>query len=177
MQKSARDFQQPFPSARKCSDQGMAAVEQIDDAKHSFGSLCEQARGEVVEHRVKPEVFLRRETIVERLILEHEADASPHFIRIGENVKTRHGRFTCGGPQQCRQNFDRGRLSGSVWSKKTENLARFDLELDIVYSRNRAKCLDQIFDVDDVHSRETVPRYQTQDLTNVQFPMRNSQPK
>ena len=56
--------------------------------------IAEKSGRQIVEHGVKPEVLLRGETIVERLILEYQANAAPDFVGFCCYVIARYTRFT-----------------------------------------------------------------------------------
>src|SRR5204863_2422627 len=96
-------------------------------------------RRKILAHRVAPCDFLRREAIVERLILEYAADALPHFIWSGDNVEARDGSSAACRFQKGREDLDRRGFSSSVRPQKTKDLTRLHIELNTVNRRNVAE--------------------------------------
>ena len=151
MQKAPRDFQPPLHSARECSNDGMAAVKQVNQPKYILNPGIEDARGKIVEHGVEPEILLGGETVVERLVLEDEADTASNVVWRGQHIETCHrGLAACRLQEGCKD-LDGSGFSCAIGSKEAEDLSRLNLELDVVYGSDRAELLNQIFHVDDVH--------------------------
>src|SRR5438094_922942 len=100
---------------------------------------------------MKPQVLLRGEAIVQRLVLKHETDALPYLIRLRNNVKARDGSFTACWFQKSGEDLDRRGFSRSIRSQKAKDLPGLHVQLNAIDGRNGAEFLDQVFHMNDVH--------------------------
>src|SRR2546427_11285600 len=88
---------------------------------------------------MKPQVLLRGEAVVERLVLKYEADALPHLIWHRNNVEACDGSFTASWFQKSGEDLDRRGFSRSIRPQKAKDLSGLDIELNTVDSRNRSE--------------------------------------
>src|SRR5205807_7058654 len=87
VRETASNFQPSFHSAGKSPSQRVAPVDEVDETQHIFDSFGKETRREIIEHGMKPQILLRGEAIVKRLILKHQANDLHHFIRVRNNVQ------------------------------------------------------------------------------------------
>src|SRR5207249_7251045 len=94
VKQAASDLESALHAAGERANQGIPAFSKIDELQYAVCSFSEKSGRQIVEHGVKPEVLLRGETIVERLILEYQANAAPDFVGFCCYVIARYTRFT-----------------------------------------------------------------------------------
>jgi len=147
------DFQTACHPAGELRHEVVAAVAQVDELEHARDALVDLAAGHAVEHRVEAEVLLRREPVVEGLVLEDEADVAAHRLRSCRNVKAGDRDAPGRRPQERAQHVDRRRLAGAIRPQEREHLALTDIEADPVHSGELAKPSREVTDLDHVASR------------------------
>ena len=81
VQQRAGDLQTARHPAGELRDEVVAAVAQVDELEHAGDALVDLVAGHAVEDGVEAEVLLGGELVVERLLLEDEADVAPHRLR------------------------------------------------------------------------------------------------
>src|SRR5436309_14163139 len=139
----------------------MSPVNEIDETQYIFNSLGKEGRRQIIEHRVEPQVFLRGQAIVERLVLEYKADALPHFIWLGYNVEAGDRSSAASWFQKRRKDLDRRGFSSSVRPQKAKDLTRLHIELNTVNGCNVAEFLHQVFHMNDIHEHLMIIRLLT----------------
>ena len=104
---------------------------------------------DAVELGVELEVLLGGQVLVEGLVLEDEADASPHSQPVGRPRRTRRraARPAVGAMQRA-QHRDRRRLAGAVGPEEPERLAGCDVERDPAHGLDVVVALDEVGDLD-----------------------------
>jgi hypothetical protein len=91
------------------------------------------AHRDAVEVGEVAEVVERRQAIVEAAVAaEHMPDPPADLAGIGCRIDAQHASRPRCGEQQRREDLDRRRLAGAVWSEQSEELAALDLEADPV---------------------------------------------
>jgi hypothetical protein len=98
---------------------------------------------------VQIEVLACRELLVERGILEDEADPRAHRRRIVRDVDPRDASIAGGGPQEGAEDADRRGLPGTVRTEEAEHLILLDREIDPADRLELAVLLDEASDLDD----------------------------
>jgi len=86
---------------------------------------------------VEVEILVYREAIVERGLLEHNAQAAPCLQGLGDDIDAADARGSAVGPEDGAENVEQGRLAGAVRSEQREQLVAADREAHIV-QRERA---------------------------------------
>jgi hypothetical protein len=90
-----------------------------------FDQLVGAAPCIIAAHAAQPaeqhEVLPAGEGYIEGGVLPGEPDACPYLGRLSGDVVSRHKCLTGGGPQQCGQDLDDGRLAGAVMAKQSAN--------------------------------------------------------
>src|SRR5262245_39236855 len=71
---------------------------------------------------------------MKRVIFGHVPNPSPHFIRLKEDVETRHANRSRAGRNETGKNSQDRAFSCSVWAKQAHNFTPADLERHPIYS-------------------------------------------
>ena len=107
---------------------------------------CRRARqaiaGQAVQPRIKADVLVHRQQLVQREPLRHVADAPLHALGIAADVDAINRGAAGGRSQQAAEHADRGGLAGAIAAKKSEHLAATDVErhpIDGLESAERAR--------------------------------------
>ena len=79
---------------------------------------------------MKDQVFLSRQSVVERRVLKHHADGLPDLIRLREDIETGQDRAAASRRQKCGQDVDRGGLARAIGPEEAEEFTLFHLEID-----------------------------------------------
>ena len=78
----------------------------------------------------KYEIFVNGEFQIEGRALRQITDLRLHLAGVRQHIQPVHGDGAFVGVQVAGQNFDGGRLSGTVGTEQPDNLARCDVEGD-----------------------------------------------
>ena len=149
VEKPPRDFQASLHAAGKGADQGVPSIDEVHHGQNLIGSSLEEIFWNVVQHRVKPQVFPCRHAFVERLVLEYKPDALPNFVRRDRDVVAGECRFASAGFQECGENLDGCGFAGAVRPEESEDFACLNAEIDSVDGSELAELLEKILDPDD----------------------------
>jgi len=142
----------------------------VDEALRVFGKTRRSARkayvrqvwglvdprpeirsGETVKRTPEIQIVTRREVLVDRNLLGHDAEgALDHFGRTPDVLAADEDPASV-GLQNPTDHVDRGGLAGAVGAEKTEDLALGDVERNVVHRDQRVEALAQSLDAD--HSR------------------------
>ncbi len=133
------------------------AVGELDQGQHLVDALPADGARDAVDEGVELEVLAPGELVVERWVLEHQADALPYSGRVEGHVDAGHSRSPGGRCQQRAEDRDRRRLSGAVRPQKTKDLAGTDFEVDPLDRLELAVSLHQARSLNDrvTHSIHT----------------------
>ena len=102
----------------------------------------------VVESRREVEHFARRQSLHRRAALEHDPDASVELAALTLGVVAEHGDLTCVALAVALEDFDQGRLAGSVGSEERVDLSGIDLQVDGIDGGDRSVSLGDAADAD-----------------------------
>ena len=91
---SSRRFMPP----EKVADQVLAALEQIDELQQLVDARAAIGARDVVEHRVELQVLSAGQALVERRVLEDEADRAPDLGLLRRDVEPGEPRRARGRP-------------------------------------------------------------------------------
>ena len=89
------------------------------------------------------------ETVVEGGVLEDQPDGMTYLVLLVNDVETVEGGLTRSGPRQRAEDIDGGGLAGAVRAGETEDLARRDVEANVVDGGELAELLYQVVDMND----------------------------
>src|SRR5438034_9202497 len=95
------------------------------------------------------EVLARGQLVVERRVLEDEADAPADGSGVLRHIDAGDARFPGGRSQQSAEDADGGRLPRSVRPEEAEDLALLDRKVDAANRFELAVLLDEARDLDD----------------------------
>ena len=94
---------------------------------------------EAVEPRRVAQVLAAGQAAVEADRVGQVADASLDLARVARRVETQHRGLALGGLGQAEEHQDGRRLAGAVLAEEPEDLARVDLEVEVVDRRERRR--------------------------------------
>ncbi len=114
----------PPQPARERLDNRVFAIRQTEAGEHLIDTLFEGLASQAVKVTLMDQVFLRRQTPVETLVLENDPDTTPHGKRVAGHVDSEDSRVPPGGPQQRRENPKYRGFAAAVGPEQTENLPR-----------------------------------------------------
>jgi len=77
---------------------------------------------------LKLQVLSTSQILINNRVLHLNADQLANFLSVMLDVKPSDASYTRRLPQKSRKDLDRGALSGTVWSEKSEELAVIDIE-------------------------------------------------
>src|SRR6185437_6085223 len=89
------------------------------------------------------------QVVVQRGVLEHQADVPPDRVPLLPDVKARDPRGPRRGVREGAQDLDRGGLARAVRAEEAEGFPRLDLEPDAAHRLHLAVPLHQVADQDD----------------------------
>ena len=153
VQEGAGDLKAPGHPAGELRDEVIAALAQVDEVEYAGDPLIDLLAGHPVEDRMEAEVLLGGELIVERLLLEDEADVAAHRLGPREDVDAGDPDLSGRRPRQRAQHVDRGRLARPVWAQEREHLALVDVKVDPVDRGELSEPLPQATDLDHPRSK------------------------
>src|SRR5207302_8419787 len=105
--------------------------------------------GHAVDAAMQVEVLAGGQLVVERGVLEDEADAPANRSRILRDVDAGDARLPGGRPQQRAEDADGGRLPRAIRPEEAEDLALVDRKVDAANRFELAVLLDEARDLDD----------------------------
>ena len=118
---------------------------ELDEAERLVEAGSAVFPGDAVDDRVELEVLLRGQAVVERWILEDDADRAAHALRGGHHVEAAEARRAARRREQRAEHLDRGRLAGAVRPEKPEDLAFRDDEADGAHGLHLVEALRKVF--------------------------------
>ena len=108
-----------------------------------------------VDEAVELQVLARRELVVERGVLEDQADAAPHLVGLAGDIDAGDLDLPGGGLEQGAEDADGGRLAGAVGPQEAKDLTLRDIEVDAPNRLDLAVLLDQTAHLD--HAIDITP--------------------
>src|SRR4029079_8712529 len=148
VQQPTRDLEAPGHPAREGGDAARAPIPQLHHLEDVLEALLGRVARHAVQLRVEPEVLLRREVLVERRVLEDQADVPADVGRAAHDVEPGDRRAAAGRPEQRAQDVDGGRLAGAVRPEEPERLSGSDLERHAVDGEEVIERLTEVVDDD-----------------------------
>ena len=109
-------------------DDALAPLPELDHLEDVAEPVLGGLAGDSVQLRVEPEVLLGGEVLVERRVLEDEADVPADVGRTGRDVEPGHRGAPAGRAKQRAQDVDRRGLAGAVRPEEPERLPRRHVE-------------------------------------------------
>ncbi len=97
---------------------------------------------------MEAQVLFGRQVSVQCRLLEHEADIASHGVAFRHDIVARHLREAFTHLGESAEHIDGGRLPGSVWTKKAENLALKNVEIDTAHRFEILEAFLQAAEVD-----------------------------
>src|ERR1700682_789250 len=110
----------------------VATVRQTDQFEQVVGDLLAARLWQAVAGRVEIEILARRQLIVDAEEVGHVAKALMHQVGMLDHVGPVDQRAAGGRLEQRRQDPERRRLAGAVWSDESEDFASRYLEGDVI---------------------------------------------
>ena len=114
MQQPAGDLEASLHTAGKRLDQVIAAVPELEHLEQDLGPLPPNLARHVIQHAVDVHVLPRREIAVETRVLEHDAEAPPHFRLMPGGIEPIELERPARWLEQRREHLDGGGLPGAV---------------------------------------------------------------
>ena len=145
----ARDLQPALHAARERPRQIPAALVEVDEAQRLVDARRALGARHAVGDRVQHQVLLGGQPIVQRRVLEDDADAPAHLVRRRRDVQPRQPRASRRRLQQRAEDLDGRRLAGAVRPEEPEDLAGADGEPDPAHRLHLTVRLGEILDLDD----------------------------
>src|ERR1700693_5595908 len=93
---------------------------------------------------MKTQVLLAGQVVVQRGVLEHQADVAAHGVPLPDHVVTRDPGGPRGGVRQGAQDLDGGGLARAVRPEEAERLTRGNFEIDAADGIDLAVLLGQL---------------------------------
>ena len=160
MHEAADDLELALHAARERLERLVDVVAEPDDVGELLDALAvlgghraveRPVRVQAVDRDVEADVLLAREVLVDARVLEDDPDVAPDGGRLAIEVVAGDGDRAAGLGQGRGQDADGGGLAGAVGPEEGEELARPDLEADVVDRRGRRLlvALRQVLDRDD----------------------------
>src|SRR5207245_3186371 len=118
---AARDLEAPLHAAGEGLHERVGAVGKLDDAEELVDALPPDRCGHAVDAAMQVEVLAGGQLVVERGVLEDEADAPANRSRILRDVDAGDARLPGGRPQQRAEDADGGRLPRAIRPEEAED--------------------------------------------------------
>ena len=152
VQQAAGDLQAAFHAPGEGFHQGLAPVRQVDDLKHLLHALFQHRAGDVIEQAVELEILFCRQSIIQRWVLEDDADGAPHLGRVLDHIMPGQGGTATAGLEQGAEDLDGGRLARPIGADKAEHLTLADAEAHLIDRGKAIEFFAQPFNFDDVQA-------------------------
>ena len=120
-----------LPAAGERAGELVLAARQAEAVERLVDGLAEVRQR--IEPRDELEVLADRQILVEGEALRHVADLALDRLGLALDVVAEAGPLAGGRPEQAADQADRRRLAGAVRPEEADDLARRDLEVDIVH--------------------------------------------
>ena len=148
VQQAAGDLQPALHPARERAHERRAAIGQAHELEHRVEPRGHAGASQPIDGGVEAQVLLGAEMLVERGLLEDEADAPANLGALPHDVESRHPGAAGRGPQQRAKHLDRRRLAGTVGPEEAEQLPRRHAQVDAAHGFDGAIGLRQPARVD-----------------------------
>src|SRR6266849_7506820 len=148
MQHAPSNLEPALHSPRVGSNERARAVGKLQQRQHLVDAPVPFVRRNAVDESVELEILAAGQLVVERRVLEDEADPLAHTRRVGGHVDACHPGGAGGGCEQGAENRDGRRFTGAVRPEKPEYLAMADLEVDSAHGLDLFVSLDQAVSLD-----------------------------
>src|SRR5438270_54108 len=149
VEETARDLETPLHPSGEALHAAAPALPQPDHVEHLAQAVAELALRYAVELGVESQVLLGREVVVERRVLEHEANLAAHVCAASQDVEAGNGGAPRRRLHQRAQHGDRGRLPGTVRAEEAVRLARRHREAHLAHGLELAIALREVDGLDD----------------------------
>ena len=127
-----REVEPPAHAARVGADAAVRRLAEADALDQVGGALGDLARRDAVQRRLELHQLAAGHEHVERGLLQGDADALAHQVRLGGDVVAGDERAAAGRAQQRDEHPHGRRLARAVGAQEAVDLARSDLEVDAV---------------------------------------------
>ena len=148
VQQTAGDLQAALHAAGVGGHRAPPAIPEPDHLEHLAQPRPERRLGHAVQVGVEAQVLLPRQVVVQRGVLEHQADVAAHGVPFGGDVVTRDPGGARSRVRQGAQDLDRGGLARPVRAEEAEGLSGGYLEVDAAHGLDLAVPLGQRADRD-----------------------------
>src|SRR5437879_9526045 len=132
--------------ARQAAEVRLKAVERHD----YLDALAQALSGQAVDAAIKLHVFSHRQVVIEAEPLRHVADALPHGLGMGANVKPVDPGVAAGRRQQPGEHLDDRSFPAAVGAEEAEHLSLLDAQAhatdgnEIAEEIGRASCRERV---------------------------------
>ena len=130
MEQAAANLEAALHAAGEGADERLPPVPEADHLEHFPEAIGDDGARKAVELGVEAQVLLGGQVVVDRGVLEHQAEVAPHLVALAHHVVTGHDRRARGRPRERAEDVDGGGLAGAVRAEKPEGLAGENVEIE-----------------------------------------------